>query len=910
MTVTDETTAEPDPNLVAAIERITDDYAATAERTTNPLIGTIALLREANAEEFASAAYMAKSQEALDYAIEGLATLDPASDDAQTLAEAIAKLSRFLANDWEEFNEPKVPPVTNVNWLTSMTASGECAPCAEAAAETQTFQSTPIAIQGETDDDERIPSSARWEGPIGYENEMTGDGRFLEEGSLRWENLPIPLRYVGRDVGAHDGAEVVANIDTIERREAEEDGSIPIWGAGDFDLGSEIGREAYRQVKGGWTTGVSMDLDDVTFEVHASSDLVNEAMGGEGPAIEDMAVDEDGRIVAAKYAPDDEVSVTTDGRIRAATIVAVPAFHKARISLTASGIVYAPDQARAPEGTKIGGQWLDTPSGMMKRVRARQVNTIASTKVRARGGASMSPKTLAEPTDGYMVAVQGHNLEVPESDYFGPKGEETFTQWMEANEEALSQPGAHIGLWHDKENGEVVLDVSQRVDTLDEAVALGTERNQQAIWDVAAGAEIPTGGTGDRGETDDRASTGTDDATLRAGTRGVLRLERRGETRLDSRGHQDGRGADGGVEFATGNPRQARAPKGSTIGGRWIDTPTAMLGNTKDRKKGSPADIGGVNTPELTALSDGGSLGESVVPSQEDFAAMADNPVTGAYIVRDPETGLLDFTPERKAYHDEIVASHLQGVEPSDNPTVFMNGGGPGSGKSSMTSGVNATLTGYPSTREVDDMTGMPDFEGTPNPGAVLVDPDSIKMMLPETRAMREQQRINGTEENRSGTKDDAWANLQHEESSYLGKRTYAAALERKMDVVYDGTGDSGEKSVMKKVDAARKAGHRVEANYLYLEPSVGLGRAIKRGNKTGRVVPPSMLAHVYGDLPNTVKAVKGKFDVIRVFDNNVPQGTPAKLIGEDKGDGKGFQPYDKDAMAAFESSGSRVPEM
>ena len=56
----------------------------------------------------------------------------------------------------------------------------------------------------------------------------------------------------------------------------------------------------------------------------------------------------------------------------------------------------------------------------------------------------------------------------------------------------------YIGLWHDEENGEVVFDVSQRVDTLEEATALGEERNQQEIWDVANGVGIPTGGTGDR----------------------------------------------------------------------------------------------------------------------------------------------------------------------------------------------------------------------------------------------------------------------------------------------------------------------------------------------------------------------------------------------------------------------------
>ena len=525
MTVTDEafpvetSTAR---GSLAAIERIIErDTPRPPKRTMNPVTGTITLLREANAEEFASPAYIAKSQEALDYAMEGLATLDPDERRRQGAGRGHRQDCPASSPRLGRVQRARHSRGQNTDWFTSMTASGECAPCAEAAAETATFQSTPvdfdpnieedgdgIHVAEDSEDPGRIPSKARWEGPIGYENEMTGDGRFLEEGSLRWENLPLVLRYVGTDVGAHDGAQVVANIDTIERLAPDADGSIPIWGSGECDLGSEIGREAYRQVKGGWTTGVSMDLDDVTFEVHATRDLVDEAVMGNAPEMADMAEDDDGRLIAAVYAPDDEVAVTTDGRIRAATIVAIPAFEKARISLaadipealTASGGQFGgPGQARAPEGTSKGGQWMDTPSGLLKGIQDGRGLGSVREKVSEQGGASINPKTLEEPTDGYMVAIQGHNKEVPASEFFTPGvGEDQLFDWIEANEDVLSKEGSHIGLWHDEENGEVVFDVSERVDTIDEAIALGEERNQQEIWDVANGEGIPTGGTGDR----------------------------------------------------------------------------------------------------------------------------------------------------------------------------------------------------------------------------------------------------------------------------------------------------------------------------------------------------------------------------------------------------------------------------
>lgn len=144
------------------------------------------------------------------------------------------------------------------------------------------------------------------------------------------------------------------------------------------------------------------------------------------------------------------------------------------------------------------------------------------------GGLSAATDLLTEPTDGYMVAVQGHNREIPEAEFFdGDNGARALIAWMDENIEALAQPGAHVGLWHDKENGEVVLDVSQRVESLEEATRLGQERNQQAVWDVANGEEIDTGGTGDRAEAPD------------SGTGELARDDRRAEDRVGQEGPGD-----------------------------------------------------------------------------------------------------------------------------------------------------------------------------------------------------------------------------------------------------------------------------------------------------------------------------------------------------------------------------------
>ena len=168
------------------------------------------------------------------------------------------------------------------------------------------------------------PTSAtgpRWEGVLAIEDELTGDGRMLESGALRWETLPVPLRWVREDVGEHMNAVVVGRIDEVYR-----DGDR-IMGRGRFDAGSEDGLEAARQVAEGLTPGVSVDLDDVSFEVRVAADLAIE-----GP-VDEPEINEDGMAVVLRVDPDDEIMVTTDARLRAATIVATPAFAEARLYL-------------------------------------------------------------------------------------------------------------------------------------------------------------------------------------------------------------------------------------------------------------------------------------------------------------------------------------------------------------------------------------------------------------------------------------------------------------------------------------------------------------------------------------------------------------------------------------------------
>ena len=173
--------------------------------------------------------------------------------------------------------------------------------------------------------------SGRWEGVIAREGEQTGDGRLIEDGALRWDDLPIPLRVAFKDVGGHDGAEVCGRIETVERRDGGD-----IYATGTFDLGSAVGTEAYRQVSEQMSNGISIDTDDVAFRIMAKADLPEGSepdpdSPDEAPDEPEPETDSEGRIKVAAMSSSDEVTVIESARLRAATLVAVPAFATARI---------------------------------------------------------------------------------------------------------------------------------------------------------------------------------------------------------------------------------------------------------------------------------------------------------------------------------------------------------------------------------------------------------------------------------------------------------------------------------------------------------------------------------------------------------------------------------------------------
>lgn len=241
----------------------------------------------------------------------------------------------------------------------------------------ETLGVEPFPITAAAGDDDTAPANqeqAHWVGPIAWENVPTGDSRVAEPGAWRWETPVGPLRWAETDEGQHQGARVVGTIMGAERQ----GDAIQAWGT--FDLGSAHGREAARLVDEGVVPGVSVDPDEVSMELRIAGEVWDEdaalfdAIMGEGDVPEPER-DADGNVIVAQFTPDDEVLVFTDARIRGATMVDIPAFREANITLTDVGRAaleqaHASLVAAALEDVAVGTAvtWGDDMAGVVTAV--------------------------------------------------------------------------------------------------------------------------------------------------------------------------------------------------------------------------------------------------------------------------------------------------------------------------------------------------------------------------------------------------------------------------------------------------------------------------------------------------------------------------------------------------------------
>lgn len=223
----------------------------------------------------------------------------------------------------------------------SLTAAGFCAPC-----EAQTLQAQTFAVQKTYQNNEgaELATDVPWEGELGFEGRFTGDGRYITKGALYFDEtqLPMPLRYAPEDMGAHGGAQVIGLIQTL----AVKNGVVKATGI--IDTSTELGTRVVNGLLKGTIKGVSMDLDDYEVEMRIKAEVYEEYKAAvaelmasleeedsEGEEKDEIAEseDENGYVKVGEAAADDEVVYMTSARIRAATLVDIPAFAEAYVAL-------------------------------------------------------------------------------------------------------------------------------------------------------------------------------------------------------------------------------------------------------------------------------------------------------------------------------------------------------------------------------------------------------------------------------------------------------------------------------------------------------------------------------------------------------------------------------------------------
>lgn len=271
------------------------------------------------------------------------------------------------------------------------------------------------------------------------------------------------------------------------------------------------------------------------------------------------------------------------------------------------------------------------------------------------------------------------------------------------------------------------------------------------------------------------------------------------------------------------------------------------------------ADAGGTPPDADAPVIDPGTVEE--FRGNADVAHLVEGGSAAAFLVLGDD-GQYRLTKERQALHDAILASILDGVEPSDDPRYNFFGGGPASGKGSI-SRIHPQL----------------------KDNAAYINADEIKAVIPEMGA-------------RVRRADPAAAGFTHEESSYLAKRIQAEGFRRKVNVTLDGTGDGSPKGVRKKIAAAKDAGYKIDAFYVTVPTEVAQERAKKRaeegvGADRGRVVAPTVIANTHRSVSDIFPQVANEFDSAVLYDTNVPWGTPPNVIAR-----KESGPFDLEIVA------------
>ena len=210
------------------------------------------------------------------------------------------------------------------------------------------------------------------------------------------------------------------------------------------------------------------------------------------------------------------------------------------------------------------------------------------------------------------------------------------------------------------------------------------------------------------------------------------------------------------------------------------------------------------------------------------------------------------YTAERQRLHQQIIDHFFANARPAKGKaTAIFTAGGAASGKSALAGQASPE-------RNLD----IPD-------GAVYINPDDIKALMPEYKELQQRGRA------------DVAAAATHEESSDIAKLMTALAMQGNYPIIVDGTGNSKGDKFDRKLHAALDAGYNVEARYAHVPVEEALAREKKRAERTGRKVAESLLRNQHRTVAQsyTQHVLKTTGVHIKVY-STVERGRPT-LIAE-----------------------------
>ena len=290
-------------------------------------------------------------------------------------------------------------------------------------------------------------------------------------------------------------------------------------------------------------------------------------------------------------------------------------------------------------------------------------------------------------------------------------------------------------------------------------------------------------------------------------------------------------------------------------GGKWIGKGIRARPAPKERTLASVPEPAPERAPAAPKAPTSKSPVDTIIESlggkkgDEGYQALASGAATDTQKIYQVDG---KYTEDRQALHQKIIDHFFADAKPAEGKAkAIFTAGGAASGKSA--------LAGQ---SKPENNLDIPE-------GAVYINPDDIKEMLPEYNALKKQGR------------EDVAAAATHEESSDLAKLMTAMAMDGNYPVVVDGTGDSKVGKFGGKLKAAADAGYDVEARYAHVPVDEAIKREAIRAERTGRKVATTLLREQHKTVAQSYKDVMENQPGVHVkVYSTIERGKP-KLIAE-----------------------------